>query len=793
MRCSLYAAAGFHRVASPHLRARGREKVVALALALTAVVVSSAAARPATVHDLQPLSAVPHPDACTPPGDIESDTRIAVNPKNANNIVASWNGFAPGGTVLGVSKDGGQTWKQVVVPGHGGCSGADELESFAADPSLAFDADGKTLYVASLNRTGSAADERVVVSRFSDGGGTWQDTKDVPGVFTEGLVNNHLSWLAADPNVPGRAYLVWTSYREDSHTAAFSQTSNGGETWSPATIIYSLPVEKRIEVRHYTLRVLPDGSLLVVFMQTRGYDNERFEILAIRCEQRCEGGVGSWKPKPPVLVGTACNSSPPRSQPRDPDTGYPVFNPPEPSLDVAGGVAYVAWHTIGRCEEHPRSRVLVARSPDGGRTWSAPQDVKREVENVCRVDGLDHPDQAHEPMIAVAPDGTAGVTYYDFRNDCPGDAELTTDVWFAHSHGGGAFEDTHAAGPFNARTLFDPINPACTNCFAVTDFNGLAALPLSAGSNLPDLRPTNMRATDRGVREGEKVTITATVANVGNADAAASTTEFVLDGSTVLGRLTVEPLPAGGFAASFVQTLPAAGTACVTLGCTLEPPMDIFFTRLKAGGSVQAGVNWDTRGVKGEHAIQAIADKDGAVAESDEGNNAATLTITVRGNKIENQSFEQASEDGKQPAAWGSSSTGAGAARWTTGGSDGTMSASVTGNGGSALVAGSPTWTSAPIPVDGAEAFTLRVSVSSVGASSAPSAGLLYLDALGQAIGTATVIGAPLNTDGFVALESRVKLPPGVSQVRVLLTGFSPLDRLTAGTVTFDDIGLFAD
>jgi hypothetical protein len=85
---------------------------------------------------------------------------------------------------------------------------------------------------------------------------------------------------------------------------------------------------------------------------------------------------------------------------------------------------------------------------------------QREVENVC-CDRLDHPDQAHEPTLAVASDDTVDVTYYDFRNDCPGDAELTTDVWFAHSHSGGAFEDTHVAGPFNARTLFDPVNPAC--------------------------------------------------------------------------------------------------------------------------------------------------------------------------------------------------------------------------------------------------------------------------------------------------------------------------------------------
>jgi hypothetical protein len=38
-----------------------------------------------------------------------------------------------------------------------------------------------------------------------------------------------------------------------------------------------------------------------------------------------------------------------------------------------------------------------------------------------------------------------------------------------------------------------------------------------------------------------------------------------------------------------------------------------------------------------------------------------------------------------------------------------------------------------------------------------------------------------------------VTLPPGVVQVRVVLFGFSPTDLRTAGTVTFDDIGLFEE
>jgi hypothetical protein len=41
---------------------------------------------------------------------------------------------------------------------------------------------------------------------------------------------------------------------------------------------------------------------------------------------------------------------------------------------------------------------------------------------------------AFEPAIAVDKRGTVGVIWYDLRNDRPGDAALTADVWLAHSH-----------------------------------------------------------------------------------------------------------------------------------------------------------------------------------------------------------------------------------------------------------------------------------------------------------------------------------------------------------------------
>jgi hypothetical protein len=74
---------------------------------------------------------------------------------------------------------------------------------------------------------------------------------------------------------------------------------------------------------------------------------------------------------------------------------------------------------------------------------------------------------AFEPSVAVDSHGTVGVTWYDLRNDQPGDDALTADVWFAHSDDWGAsWSQTHVAGPTDLRTAHNRVG----------EYQGLAAL-----------------------------------------------------------------------------------------------------------------------------------------------------------------------------------------------------------------------------------------------------------------------------------------------------------------------------
>lgn len=289
--------------------------------------------------------------------------------------------------------------------------------------------------------------------------------------------------------------------------------------------------------------------------------------------------------------------------------------------------------------------------------------------------------------------------------------------------------------------------------FALGPFSNVASAEARPAA---DLVVSNVQAqNNKGTREGSKVTVTATIANIGASGAGISQTEFLLDGATVLGLVDTAAIP--------------------------------------AGGSKQVSVLWDTRGVKGAHTIRATADKTDSVVEDSDANNAGTLTVTVQGNKVKNGAFEQTSSSGSGPEAWSGSDTGAGSTSTSGGGgTDGSQAVTISGNGGNALVAGSPAWTSDPIVVNASEVLDVVASVKANGLSSAAGVGLVYLGAAGEVLNTVSVLTAPLTTSGFAQLEQMVTIPAGVAQIRVVLTGFAPTDLRTIGTVTFDDVGVFA-
>lgn len=111
-----------------------------------------------------------------------------------------------------------------------------------------------------------------------------------------------------------------------------------------------------------------------------------------------------------------------------------------------------------------------------------------------------------------------------------------------------------------------------------------------------DLSVASIRAANNKGNASERVTVTATIRNTGDAAAPASKTRFLLNGSTVLG--------------------------------VIDTPA------LAPGGSTGVTIQWDTRGAKGDFTISVTADDANAVSESNESNNSATATVTLKGGKV---------------------------------------------------------------------------------------------------------------------------------------------------------------
>ena len=118
---------------------------------------------------------------------------------------------------------------------------------------------------------------------------------------------------------------------------------------------------------------------------------------------------------------------------------------PAVAADPRTGALYVAWQDA-RFSGGARDAVVLATSADGGRSWSAP-----------RLASVAGGPPAFRPALAVAPDGTLALTYYDFRFG-PAAIALPLPVtgWLATSTDGGqSWREVALGGSFDLRLAPD--------------------------------------------------------------------------------------------------------------------------------------------------------------------------------------------------------------------------------------------------------------------------------------------------------------------------------------------------
>ena len=373
----------------------------------------------------------------------EVQPRIDVNPSHTANIVAIWqqDRWSDGGSrgnVAGVSFDGGTTWQIVPIPMVADCTGGPWER--ASDPWVSFGPEG-TLHQMSLvfqaspspNRIGGFGPNGMAVSKSIDGGLTWSD----PTLLIEDddpRILNDKNSLTADPTDADYVYAVWDRLKITSAEAIapenltpgrgfllgiglgfkgpiyFARSTDGGDTWEPARKIYD-PGANNQTIGNQIV-VQPDGTLIDFFTEALNFKNNdhngpffNFNLALLWSDDKGQ----TWLPiNKPVRAARILSNGV-----VTPDDEVPVRDASilfDVAVDPGNGNLYAVWQDI---RFNGMDQIAFSMSTDGGLTWSAPIKVNQTPAIP------DHPlrAQAFLPSVAVAADGTVGVTYYDFRND----------------------------------------------------------------------------------------------------------------------------------------------------------------------------------------------------------------------------------------------------------------------------------------------------------------------------------------------------------------------------------------
>jgi hypothetical protein len=416
----------------------------------------------------------------------EVEPWVDVNPTDASNIVASWqqDRWSDGGArglVAGVSRDGGQSWTEVVIPKLSVCSG-NSAYLRASDPWLSFAPTGDVYHISLSANGGITAagfpNSAILVSKSKNGGTTWGNPIALKTDRGPNVLNDKES-ITADPTNSNYVYAVWDRLEIANENADpvqvflhaigsrgptwFSRTTNGGGSWEPARMIYD-PGQINQTIGNQIV-VLPNGDVLdffdLIFNVTNKDKARGLNVAFIRSRDKGATWSGAKIIDRLALVTV-----------RDPDTGQIVrsadFNP-DVAVDPSSDNLYAVWQD-GRFSGGTRSDIAFTMSTDGGSTWTP----------TIKLDQNSAGNSAFLPSVHVAADGTVGVSSYDFRNNTPA-AGLPTDHWLLHCHSScsdpASWSETHVDGGFDTEKF-----PTPGGRLFPGDYLGLTAIGNAFGS-----------------------------------------------------------------------------------------------------------------------------------------------------------------------------------------------------------------------------------------------------------------------------------------------------------------------
>jgi hypothetical protein len=323
-----------------------------------------------------------------------STPTIVVNPRQNRDVVVTYRQDRPTLTAqLSWSGDGGATFHPTDLPLPAGL----DRPFF---PDAVFGADG-TLYVAYVDLAGRGnVPDNLWVARSVDAGRTLSaPTMIATGRTFQPRITNgdrgavDLTWLQASTPVQG-------GLTGDQVRVAMAQSTDGGRSWSPPTVVSAADgrlvsaasaVADRGSIVVSYERFGPTAGNLGTGGTTAAPDN--YDIVVTRMDP------GATSFSPPVVVARSIHTS----------QRFSLFFPEFPSLSAGpDGSLYLAWgQGLAR-----GSDALVARSQDLGKAWSKPVRANDNPAGDGTARSL--------PTLSVAANGRVDVVLLDRRDDPTG-------------------------------------------------------------------------------------------------------------------------------------------------------------------------------------------------------------------------------------------------------------------------------------------------------------------------------------------------------------------------------------